>query len=426
MTATEWTRKYRPQTIDKYVGNKQLTKNITHLIANNNLPNMIMLEGERGTGKTSMARLIAKSLLCEEPINNQPCENCHSCNSFNTKFFTEGVLPRDIPVYEEDMSKTNKREDATILVDKMSARVVGGGRRVYILDEMQRTTKEAQSCFLKIAEEPPKDLFIIICTTNPEQLLTPLLSRFHRFVVKKPTVEELTDHLVSICVAEGVNYQKTALRTIVREQKNNTRETLTKTSMFAKLGDITKESVNEEYSMFDDNVYLDFLSASRKGSLFPLIKIQNEFEEDGTFSVNSFIIGFGEYLMEIMKLRYGVNTERYTPTELKKHREEIKNFSEDEIFKLLQIVNKYTKSDKMEMYQLMCFGADIQQMMVEEIVELKDNADITPTKQTAVYAEVTEKVIEAQPVAKPKKVDEQAIMSIFGNNLKKVKLNGNN
>ncbi|MFV1457290.1 AAA family ATPase, partial [Bacillus mycoides] len=143
MSELSWTRKYRPKLMEEYIGNDAMKGKIAKLLEVNKLPQMMLFKGSPGTGKTTMARLLAKALMCERPVNGKACGGCETCRRMDEDYIQTGKSPRGIPVMEYDITKMNKREDATNIVSRMQKRTLGDTKRVFILDEVQRATKEA-------------------------------------------------------------------------------------------------------------------------------------------------------------------------------------------------------------------------------------------------------------------------------------------
>lgn len=413
-----WTRKYRPKSLEEYIGNDYVKGNIKALISRDKLPPTLLFEGERGTGKTSMARLLAKAIMCETPVNGSSCNTCQTCSRFD-EYLETGVTPRGLQVYEYDITKVNRRDDATVIVDRMTARVVGRRKRVYILDEIQRATPEAQSTFLKIAEEPVEDLYIILCTTHPEDLLEALRSRFHRFTIRKPDNASIVDRLSYICGEEGVNYSKRGLSLLADTQGNNPRESINKAELLGMTGDITLEKVEQEMSLVNTTYYTTFLKGALEGNLIRVVYIISEIQSRGDINVSQFTDGLGQYLAELLKIRSGVKVDRYSATELTNKRKELKLYTDEQLISLMQVVSKYSNIREGKEYQLLAMGIDVMEALkVEETPAVEE---ISPTEAGVAYAETTAEVKRQRPAKKVAVANEDTLLSIFGNNIKKLR-----
>lgn len=420
----KWNQKYRPKNIDGYIGNTRTKTNINKLISIGKLPQTILLSGERGTGKTSLARLISKSLLCENlSESGVACEECTTCQQMNG-YLESGSAPRNLGITEIDITEMNRREDATNIVERMKARSLASGKRIFILDEIQRATPEAQSSFLKIAEEPPENLYIFLCTTNPEDLLVPLKSRFHTFSIKRPSRTELSRHLEYICTEEGVNFESKALAKLSDIHKYNPRETINKLEYLGTLGTITMKNIEEEYSIIGNDIYDSFLQHTFEGNLLEVTRIIVNFEQNGDSNGLEFIEGVGTYLAELLKIKSGVHLD-YTHSELSQYRNRIKSYEDETLIAYLKIVNKYTEQRNDNLYSLMSLGAElIEVTQKEHIVEVEKVQEHIEERERAVnYAKVSKEVEKKKPVQKPTLASEDDLLEIFGNSIKQVDFN---
>src|SRR5699024_8947585 len=226
--AVQWTQEYRPKNLDDYIGNEFLKKQLSTLIEQDKLPQTIMFYGEKGTGKTTMARLLVKNLMCDSPVNGTACGDCTRCNRLDDVYIQTGKAPQNTMVKELNIADLRGVADAEQIVQDMKKKVAFNKKRVFILDEMQQASKEAQSVFLKIIEEPIPNLYVIMCTTHPDKITDALASRFKRFRVKRPKVTEIAKYLEDIANKEGVDYDQNALRIIAGYHKNNPRESINK------------------------------------------------------------------------------------------------------------------------------------------------------------------------------------------------------
>lgn len=212
-------RKYRPQTFDDVVGQSVIVKTLKNAISNNKLAHAYLFTGSRGTGKTTTARILAKSLLCEHAPTDTPDGTCEEC-----KLIAESRHP---DVLELDAaSRTgvdNVREE---IISRVKYAPQRGNYKVYIIDEVHMLSTAAFNALLKTLEEPPDRVIFILCTTDPQKVPETIHSRCQRFDFRRISVEEMTAHLGAVCVDENVEFEGEALDLIARRSNGGMRDAL--------------------------------------------------------------------------------------------------------------------------------------------------------------------------------------------------------
>ena len=181
-------RKYRPSTFASVVGQKALTATLRNAIATNRLAHAYLFCGGRGVGKTSTARIFAKTINCEHPTpDGDPCNECHSCRMFN-----EG---RSLNILELDAASNNSVNDIRELADQGRIPPNEGRYRVFIIDEVHMLTSAAFNAFLKTLEEPPSYVIFILATTEKHKIIPTILSRCQIYDFNRITISDIIDHL---------------------------------------------------------------------------------------------------------------------------------------------------------------------------------------------------------------------------------------
>lgn len=198
-------RKYRPINFGSYIGNEITKRKLISMIKNDAVPHSCIFEGERGCGKTTVARILGKTLLCKSPKEDgTACDECSNCTKINERFIADGGKVPGVPIQEIDVNSIGGKDGVLDLIEDMRTKPMGNSKKIYILDEIQIAGKHAQSALLKVLEEPNEWLYIFLCTTDPEDLLEPILSRLVPFKIKRPTTKEIAARLEQVCIAEGV------------------------------------------------------------------------------------------------------------------------------------------------------------------------------------------------------------------------------
>jgi len=211
--------KYRPSTFDKLIGQETITQTLTMALDQNRLSHAYLFSGLRGSGKTSTARIFAKSLVCDNGPTSTPCEVCENCTTANEN--------RHIDIVEMDAASSRKIDDIRSLIEQTKYKPNSARFKIFIIDEVHMLTKEAFNALLKTLEEPPEYVKFILATTDPMKLPPTILSRTQHFRFKKINAPEVVKHLSHILNLENIEYETEALSMLTRAGNGSLRDTLT-------------------------------------------------------------------------------------------------------------------------------------------------------------------------------------------------------
>ena len=287
-------RKYRPTTFSSVVGQRALTGTLKNAIATDRLAHAYLFCGSRGIGKTSCARIFAKTINCANPTaDGEACNECESCRSFN-----EG---RSMNIVELDAASNNGIDDIREVIEMVQMPPTHGRSRVFIIDEVHMLSSAAFNAFLKTLEEPPSYVIFILATTEKHKIIPTILSRCQIYDFNRITVGDIADHLASVAANEGISAERAALNVIARKADGAMRDAL---SIFDQVaasskGDITYASTIANLNILDSSYYGRLLDAFVNGDVPAALLIYKEIRERG-FDSLFFVNGLAQYLRDLM------------------------------------------------------------------------------------------------------------------------------
>ncbi len=287
-------RKYRPTTFDSVVGQRALTTTLKNAIATDKLAHAYLFCGGRGVGKTSCARIFAKTINCTSRTpNGEACNECDSCRQFN-----EG---RSLNIIELDAASHNGVDDIKDLIDQVMVPPVVGRYRVFIIDEVHMLTAAAFNAFLKTLEEPPAHAVFILATTEKHKILPTILSRCQIYDFNRIGIPDMVSHMLKVAASEGIQAEPAALSIIARKADGAMRDALSIFDQVAACtqGNITYAATVENLNVLDSTVYDRLLEAFLAQDVPAALLIYKEIRDKG-FDSQFFINGLGLYLRDIM------------------------------------------------------------------------------------------------------------------------------
>lgn len=287
-------RKYRPQLFNTVVGQSHITNTLKNAIIQKHLAQAYLFCGPRGVGKTTCARIFAKTINCfNVGSNGEACDKCESCQSFNSG--------ASLNVYELDAASNNSVEDIRNLVDQVRFAPQLGEYKVYIIDEVHMLSTAAFNAFLKTLEEPPKHAKFILATTEKHKIIPTILSRCQVFNFNRIKVEDISKHLAYMADEEHVKYEQEALHVIAQKADGGLRDAC---SMFDQMvafteNNLTYKQVVENLHVLDYEYYFKLTDAFLNQRLPEVMVVFDDILKKG-FDGHNFIIGLGEHLRNIL------------------------------------------------------------------------------------------------------------------------------
>jgi DNA polymerase III subunit gamma/tau len=287
-------RKYRPQTFDTVVGQEHITTTLRNAIKHQQLAHAFLFCGPRGVGKTTCARILAKTINCEKPTKEgEACDSCQSCQSFQ-----EGA---SINYFELDAASNNSVEDIRTLTEQVRFAPQGGRYKVYVIDEVHMLSTAAFNAFLKTLEEPPPYAIFILATTEKHKILPTILSRCQIFDFKRITTQDTVEHLESICKKEKINAEKAALQIIAQKSEGCMRDAL---SILDKIVSFTNGELDyahtlEHLNILDEDHYFKFLSMMQQQDLSGAMLLYDEINRKG-FEGDLVLNGLAEFFRNLL------------------------------------------------------------------------------------------------------------------------------
>ena len=287
-------RKYRPQTFDTVVGQKSITNTLKNAILNNHLAQAFLFCGPRGVGKTTCARILAKTINCFNiSEQTEACNTCESCTSFNEQ--------HSFNIHELDAASNNSVDDIRSLVDQVRIPPQVGDRKIYIIDEVHMLSQAAFNAFLKTLEEPPAHAIFILATTEKHKIIPTILSRCQIFDFKRIQVEDVANHLAEICEKESIEFESDALHIIGQKADGALRDGL---SIFDRMvsfnqAKITYKDTLENLNILDYDYYFKVVDQALKQDIPSTLLTFNEILKKG-FDGHNFMNGLAEHLRNVL------------------------------------------------------------------------------------------------------------------------------
>ncbi len=287
-------RKYRPQSFKDVIGQEFTTKALMNAIQLGKIANAYLFCGPRGTGKTSSARIFAKSLNCVNGPTVEPCQECQSC--------LDVTNASGLDVIEIDAATNRGIDDAKELISKVQYAPMNGKYKIFIIDEVHMLSKEAFNALLKTFEEPPANVIFILATTEPHKVIETIVSRCQRFDFRRITIEDIVKRLKEISIIEKINIQDEALYAIAKNVSGGMRDSLALLDQASILGmekEITKETIEMLIGKLTFDVLYNLTNKVLSNEVQEAIELVEKIYEKGSEPRN-FVENYIEFLRNII------------------------------------------------------------------------------------------------------------------------------
>lgn len=287
-------RKYRPQNFNTVVGQQHITTTLKNAIRNNQLAHAFLFCGPRGVGKTTCARILAKTINCtNQTAEGEACNTCNSCVSFDAG--------TSMNIHELDAASNNSVDDIRALVEQVRFAPQAGKYKVYIVDEVHMLSSSAFNAFLKTLEEPPPYAIFILATTEKHKILPTILSRCQIFDFKRITNNDTVEHLQEIVDKEHINAEKAALQVIAQKSEGCMRDSLSILDKIVSFtnGMVTYQNTLEHLNILDEDYFFQLLACMHQQDMAGAMLLFDQINRKG-FEGDLVLNGFAEFIRNLL------------------------------------------------------------------------------------------------------------------------------
>ncbi len=293
-------RKYRPQTFDEVIKQNHVTQTLTNAIKSRRVAHAILFTGPRGTGKTTVARILAKAMNCKEGPTPMPCNTCRSCR--------EITAGNAVDVFEIDGASNNGVEQIRSLRENINYMPAHSPNKIYIIDEVHMLTISAFNALLKTLEEPPSHVMFIFATTEPHKIPVTILSRCQRHDFKLIDIESISNHMKDLCSKEHIDIAEESLMLIAREAGGSIRDALSLLDqvMACSEGTINYKNILDILGVADRKIIFDISNAILRKDIPEALNVVDEIYDRG-YEIKKFYADIIEHFRNLLVVKMGKN-----------------------------------------------------------------------------------------------------------------------
>ena len=286
-------RKYRPMFFDDVVGQQHVTHTLQNAIRQNRIANAYLFSGPRGVGKTTVARILAKALNCDQGPTITPCNQCSSCIEINES--------RSLDVFEIDGASNRGIDEVRNLREGLRYSPTPGKYRIYIIDEVHMLTNEAFNALLKTLEEPPPQVLFVFATTEAHKVPATILSRCQRFDFKRMPVKKIIEQLAELCRQENIEIEEEALRMIAVKADGSMRDSQSVLDqIIAYAGNtVSAQGVAALLGIIDQQLFFEVTDLIQSGDVLAGVRLAGRIFSEG-YDYSEFMIGLQEHLRNFL------------------------------------------------------------------------------------------------------------------------------
>ena len=389
-------RKYRPSTFKSVVGQKSLSTTLKNAIQSGKLAHAYLFCGPRGVGKTSCARIFAKTINCMNlSAEGESCNECESCRSFNEQ--------RSLNIHELDAASNNSVDDIRSLTEQVRIPPQLGKYKVYIIDEVHMLSAQAFNAFLKTLEEPPHHAIFVLATTEKQKILPTILSRCQIYDFSRITIEDIVEHLQYVASCENFTAEPEALNVIAQKADGGMRDAL---SIFDQVvsftgGNITYKSVIDNLNVLDYEYYFRITDAILKGDVRSCMLILNEIIEKG-FDGQNIITGLANHFRDLLVCKDEATLVLFEvgASIRERYKETAKQCSDKLLFKAIELSNQCDLNYRNSRNKRLLLELTLIQLC-QQIISPEEEDDKKKTLIRPIAPSTTSGEVAAQTTAPP-------------------------